>query len=674
MRRAIPLCILGFLPAVLLAQNTSVITVAGGYLGDHKPALSASFNFPSAVALDREGHLYIADTNNCLIRRVNPRGVVVTVAGTGICGFSGDGDKATSARLSTIYGLAFDSQGNLFFSDSGNNRIRRISRSGIISTVAGNGSYGYSGDGGAATQASLASPNALAVDASGNLYIADSNNYVVRLVDTAGIIHPFAGNHTDGYGGDGGPATAAQMGLVRGVALDTSGNVYIAETSNRVRKVDSTGIISTVAGNGQGYISGNGGPATSTGIGFPDDLCWSPGFLYISSLGGVWYLDLSSGNIQLVGAGFGFGGDGGPALSAWFNNAWGMAVDAQGNLLVADAGNDRIRQIAAGSQIVTTVAGGFLGDGDRGGDASLNIEFGGHIALDSAGNLYVADTYNNRVRKVSTNRIVTTLAGVGVSGYGGDGGPAASSLLARPTAVVADQRGNVYIADSGNGVIRKVDGTGTITTLNIQGNGIFGRFIFGSMPGLALDRAGNLYVSDGLWAVWKVDASLNGTIVAGTEFNIGYGGDGGPATQAELDLPAGIALDNAGNLYIADWLNSRVRKVDTSGVITTIAGTGVAGFSGDGGPAAAANLSLPLDVTVDAFGNLYIADWSNLRIREVDSLGTIRTIAGREELGFNGNHLPATQTNMLPIGLALSSTGELYYSDSQEARVRKLQK
>src|SRR6476646_3689888 len=214
---------------ISVSHAQKVVTVAGGYIGDHKLAPQASFAFPTGLAFDNSGNLYVADSNHCLIRVVGTKGTINTFAGNGLCGYSGDGGRATAARFSTVYALAFDAQGNLLVADAGNSRIRKITASGMVTTVAGNGTFGYSGDGGPATQASLGFARGIAVDAAGNIYIADSNNNVVRLVDTAGIIRTVAGNHSFGYSGDGGPATAAQMQNTNAVAVDGNGDFYIAE-------------------------------------------------------------------------------------------------------------------------------------------------------------------------------------------------------------------------------------------------------------------------------------------------------------------------------------------------------------------------------------------------------------------------------------------------------------
>ena len=289
--------------------------------------------------------------------------------------------------------------------------------------------------------------------------------------------------------------------------------------------------------------------------------------------------------------------------------------------------------------------------------------------------MYIADTDNNSIRKVSPKGTISTVAGSVVSGYSGDGGPAVAAQLSRPSSVAVDSAGNIFIADTGNGVVRKVDSAGTITTLAVQNNNFFYPFrLYNSGAGLAVDSADNLYVSDALTVIWKIDPNGNGTIVAGTPWGFGYGGDGGPATQALLLIPAGVTVDAAGNLYIADWLNNRIRKVDTNGIITTVAGNGSQAFSGDGGLATAASLSLPQDVTTDSAGNLYIADWINFRIRVVDSAGIINTVVGSGGFGYNGERLPPTQVNILPIAVTLDPAGQIYFSDSSSYRVRKVGK
>jgi len=332
--------------------------------------------------------------------------IITTIAGNGTFGYSGDGGPATEAQFKYPFGVAVDTSRNLYISDSYNYRIRKVDQNGIITTVAGNGIFGYSGDGGPATEAQLSFPNGVAVDTSRNLYISDSYNHRIRKVDQNGIITTVAGNGTSGYSGDGGPATEAQLGYPYGVAVDTSGNLYIAESGNNcIRKVDQNGIITTVAGNGT----------------------------------------------------FGYSGDGGPATEAQFLSPNWVAVDTSGNLYIADRGNNRIRKVDQNG-IITTVAGngtyGYSGDSGPATEAQLRNPHG--VAVDTSGNLYIADKRNGRIRKVNQNGIITTVAGNGTFGYSGDGGPATEAQLGYSYGVAVDTLGNLYISDINNRCIRKV--------------------------------------------------------------------------------------------------------------------------------------------------------------------------------------------------------------------------
>jgi sugar lactone lactonase YvrE len=344
--------------------------------------------------------------------------IISTFAGTGTGGFSGDGGSALNAELYEPEGLARDGSGNIYVADGANNRIRVISTSGIISTFAGNGTAGYGGDGGLATNANLNYPSGVAVDNKGNVYIADQSNHCVRKVDTTGIITTIAGTGILGYSGDGGVGTSAQLHTPSGVTVDTIGNVYIADANNnRVRKVNTGGIITTVAGNGTA----------------------------------------------------GFSGDGGQATVAAVNHPTGVAVDNAGNLFIAAWGNQRIRKVNT-SGTISTIAGngtaGFSGDGGAATLAELNNPFG--VQLDGAGNLYVADFVNNRIRRINTSGTITTITGNGTSGFSGDGGAATSAELYHPSGVIFDDSGNMYIADFVNNRVRMV--TNVVVGINEKTN------------------------------------------------------------------------------------------------------------------------------------------------------------------------------------------------------------
>ena len=700
----------------------TIITFAGtgqgGYGGDGGPAVQARLSYPNGVAVDDAGNLYIADRNNHRIRKVDSSGIITTVVGTGGDGYGGDDGLAVQARLNQPIGVATDSAGNLYIADTDNHRIRKVDSSGIITTVAGTGGDGYGGDGGLAVQARLNRPKGVATDSAGNLYIADSNNQRIRKVDSSGIITTVAGPGRRGARviGDGGPATAARLWDPTRVAVDGAGNLYIADRINqRIRKVDSSGIITTVAGTGEtafGGYGGDGGPAAQARLSNPYGVAAdSAGNLYIADSGNrrIRKVD-SSGIITTVAGtgGYGDGGDGGPAVQARLSEPYGVATDSAGNLYIADSLNNRIRVVKFRSLqteppsppvgplptvdgTITTIAGtgerGYGGDGGPAVDAQLNGPWG--VAVDIAANIYIAESGSHRIRKVDPSGTISTVAGTGEGSFGGDNGPAVQGRLSAPTGMAVDDEGNLYIADYNNRRIRKVDSSGVITT--IAGSRFSGE-CFGGDGGpaiqaglcypydVALDTVGNIYIADRRsHRIRKVDTSGIITTIAGSG-GIGrsggeFRGDGGPATQALLNDPAGVTVDIAGNIYIADTENDRIRKVDTSGIITTIAGSGQSVFyfrdAGDGGPATEASLSSPRDVAVDGAGNLYIADSGWLRIRKVDSSGTITTIAGGGQREVVGDGGPATDAWLnRPTGVALDSVGNLYIAELDSHRVR----
>ena len=612
-------------------------TVAGGGTPNNVPALQVGLGAPRGVAVDGAGNTYIAALVLNMVFKVDPTGVLTTVAGTGLPSFCGDGGQATSACLSFPFDVAVDAAGNLFIADGGNARIRKVAAStGIITTFAGTGSCCFGGDGGLATNAVMNNPSGVAVDAAGNLFIADPSNRRIRKVAAStGIITTVAGNGSSGFSGDGGLATNARLNSPTGVVVDAAGNLFIADRINRrIRKVAaSTGIITTVAGNGSFSFSGDGGLATNAGLGFPTGVAVdAAGNLFIATANRqrIRRVAASTGIITTVAGNgtFGFCGDGGAATSACLANPNGVAVDAAGNLFIADSSNNRIRKVAASTGIITTVAGNgtfsFCGDGGAATSACLDPA---DVAVDAASNLFIADRSNNRIWKVAASTgIITTVAGNGSFSFSGDGGLATNAGLRAPTDVAVDAAGNLLIADNGNRRIRKVAAsTGVLTT------------------------------------------------VAGTG-SVSFCGDGGAATSACLD-PAGVAVDAAGNLFIADTFNNRVRKVDAgTGIISTVAGNGSSSFCGDGGAATSACLRNPFDVAVDAAGNLFIADRGNVRIRKVDAgTGIITTVAGTGGFSFCGDGGAATSACLAnPAGVAVDAAGNLFIADQSNRRIRKV--
>jgi streptogramin lyase len=681
-----------------------IITIAGG-VGDGGPATEASLGFPYGLVRDTSGNLFVTDLGRHRVRRIDAvTGVITTVVGTGLAGFSGDGGPAASAQLNNVSGLALDSTGNLYIADRSNHRIRRVdATTGIITTIAGTGTAGSTGDGGLATAAQLNFPRDLTVDTLGNLYIADASNHRIRRVDASTrIITTIAGTGTAGSTGDGGLATAAQLRSPQEVAVDSSGRLIISDWGNhRIRRVDaSTGVITTIAGTGTAGSTGDGGLATAARLENPRGvLIDSSGNLFIADTANyrVRRIDASTGIITTIAGNGSNGttGDGGLAVDASFGDPRQLVFDPAGNLFIT-TGDGRVRRIDAATRIITTVAGSgvsFSGDGRLATIAQIDQPNG--TAADAAGNLYIADTDNHRIRRVdAVTGIITTVAGSGAVGtlngsFGGDGGPATDALLNQPYDVAVDAAGDIYIADGANARIRKVDtATGIISTIAGPGDyGVFGDGgpavgAFLDLPtGIALDNDGNLLISDQrTHLIRKVDADTGIiTTVAGIydSFFLGFGdysGDGGPADEASLNAPSDVAVDSIGNLFIADSSNHAIRRVDAAtGIITTIAGDGVAAFDGDGLPAAGARFDFPSSLTFDAAGNLYIADMNNQRVRKIDTGGTISTIAGTGTSGYNGDSGAALDTRLAnPGGLSIDGSGNLFIADTNNDRIRKV--
>jgi uncharacterized protein (TIGR03437 family) len=591
-----------------------------GYTGDGGAATSASLNGASSAAVDGNGILYIGDNFNYRIRRVGADGTISTVAGIGSPAFGGDGGPASAASFGPIGCMAFDSANNLFFCDSENNRVRKISAAGIISTVAGNGKNASSGDGGPATAASISIPYGIAIDANGQFYIGEGSS--VRRVAVDGTISTFAGNGQAGFGGDGGPATKAMLAFTRGVAKDAAGNVYVADVGNhRIRRIDTAGIITTVAGTGVSDFTGDGGPPQNATLYFPWDVTFdSAGRLLIVDQGNsrIRAVTLGSTIATLAGNGlFRFTPDKTPATQSYLFTPSGVAADASGNLYIGDTNADVIRKVTADSLVQTIF--GKPGVTAIAGVNTISSPQG--VILASNGDLLIADTGFSRVRRLAPNGTITTVAGNQFGGYSGDGGPAAQAMLNLPTEVAYDAAGRIFIADQMNHRIRVVTND-TITTF-----------------------AGN-----------------------GTQASTG---DGQQATAASLNQPTGVAVDANGTVYIGEFGGCRIRKVSADGKIATIAGTGACADSGDGGPATAAGVSNVRNLIFDAQGNLYFSQQNPHKVRRINPAGVISTIAGGALTGFSGDGGPSTSAALnQPTGLAIGGDGTIYIADAGNNRIR----
>lgn len=567
--------------------------------------------------------------------------------------------------------------------------VMRVGADGIVNVVAGTGINFSSGDGGLAVNACLTSPQAIALDAQGNLYIAEMANFI-RRVTPDGIITTIAGTGDTGFAGDNGPAIAAQFNQIYGLAVDPAGNIYVADSkNNRVRRITPDGRIATIAGNGQQGSIGDNGPATSAQLNTPTRITLdSTGNLFIVQLSSIGAGDPDNrirkvdtqGIITTVAGGGTLTGDGITAITASIIPT-AVTIDPAGNLDIADAQTYGIRKVDAQGRIATIAGGsgkkGFSGDGGGALSARFYFRFSA-LTFDAAGDLLIADDVNQRIRKLAPGGIVTTVAGNGAFHSTGNGGPAISAALDYPTAVLADSAGNIYVTEPILSRIRRLTPDGNIDIFAGRGiqdySGDNGPAIsagLGFPVGLALDSKGNLYFSDSLdHVIRKIDRNGIITTVAGSGLQ-GFGGDGGPALQALFDGPYGIDFDTAGNMIVADAFNNRIRMVSPDGVITTLAGDDNASFLGDNGPAKLARLNQPAGLRVSK-GGIYFADVNNNRIRRIDlATNVITTVAGNGIAKYSGDGGQATLASLnAPMNIGFDAAGNMYIADTGNAVVR----
>jgi len=569
-----------------ITPDGRISTIAGNYryfYGDGGFPLGAAFSPRLAVSASPVGQIVITDISNVRIRVLTSDPIVETIAGTGESSYSGDGGAALLATFSTPTATATDVSGNIYVADQRNEIIRRISGS-TISTYAGTpGVAGRDGDGGPATAASLNKPFGIAIDLSNNLYFTDLSNCQIRRVNTAGIIELVAGTSRYGFLGDGGPAPAASLADPRGIALDLSNNIYFCDTGNsRVRRIDAiTQIIDTVVGNG-----------TSA-----------------------------------------YGGDGGLAVNASLSTPTGVATDSAGNLYIADTDNQCIRYVDMTTNIIRTVAGrprqaGYSGDTSFATFALLNSP--SHVAVEKgSGYYYIADDLNSRIRYVDpVSRVIYSAAGNGSPLYKGDGGISSDAVFGGIACVTRDSGSNLYIVDDVAHTIRVID----LTTNIIRA-------------------------------------------VAGTGVG-GFSGEGGAATAARISSPQILVTDSNAQLYFTDRDNQRIRRITAAGIISTVAGTGVAGYNGSTVSSISAELYNPTALAITADGQtLYVADINNNRIRVLDTSPSsiLRTYAGSGVNGPPVNNVPFLTT---PLGtttsLAVDSNSEVYFTDRATNAVWRL--
>ncbi|MGE5186079.1 MAG: DUF4215 domain-containing protein [Acidobacteriota bacterium] len=656
-------------------------------VGSAIPATGSSLADPGGIAVDGSGRIFIADSKNNRVLRVELDGSVTTIAGTGTAGFSGDGGPATSAELELPAGVAVDGLGRVFVADSGNARIRVIAIDGTISTLAGTGVVAFGGDGGPAILAQLANPQAVAVDGLGRVFVADTDNNRIRRIDIDGTITTITGDGTANYAGDGLDATLAEVDNPYGVAVDELGRVVIADTfDHRIRRVESDGTIDTIAGDGTPSYFGDGGPATQAELQFPVGLAFDgAGRLYIADVvnNRIRRIELDHTITTVAGSGaLGYGGDGGPALAATFASPFGVAVDAQARIVIADTFNERVRRVDTTGTIATVAGtGGFGLGGDGGAATSAQVANPFDVAVDQLGRVYIADTFDHRIRRVELDGTITTVAGNGIAGFAGDGGPATSAELASPDGVFVDSTGRILIADTYNDRIRRVGLDGTITTIAGDGTPAFagdgGPAVSASLQkpnGVAVDSLGRVIIAD-TYNLRIRRIELDGTIVtiAGNG-TFGYNGDGIAATSAQITYPYEVAVDAQDRVLFGDTANQRVRRIETNGTIATIVGTGTPGYNGDGMAALQTQLASPYGVTTDPQGRVVFVDGANQRVRRIEVDGTVSTVAGCGVAGDDGDAAAATSAKLSgPIGVAVDLTGRITIADTNNQRIRRVE-
>ena len=644
----------------------SIRTIAGSFpLGDGGPASAALLEFPLAAAADGSGNVFVADNQNRLLRKVDSRGNISTIAG-----YTGN-----------VFDLQLDTPGNLYFTDG--LRIYRLTTAGVLSTIAGTGESGFKGDGGPATSAAFKGIQGIALDKAGNIFVADMADNRIRKITADGIIRTIAGTGDAGFTGDGSPAVSAKLDWPTGVAVSSGGDVIIADYWNdRVRKIDGDGIISTIGGDGYWGATRDGNLAIEASIRGPFSLAFdSKGTLYISESDGARIRKILPTRIIQSAAGSGtsgFSGDDGSPLSAKLSTPTGISIDAAGNLWIADTSNHRVRKVDSGGTVITTLAGRSHFGGDNGPATAALLQRPRFAAVSAKGDVYIADSLNNRIRVIGPDGVIKTIAGTGESGMVGEGGPAVAATVVNPGPMAFDSTGNLFVADRGNYRVRKISPAGVISS--VAGNSTSGysgdggpstTAAFSTINGLAVDKAGNIYVGDtNNHRVRKITPDLQISTVAGTGVK-GFSGDGSLATSAKLYSPYSLATDDAGNLYIEDYGNYRIRKVDAAGIISTVAGTGECCSSGDNGPALSARISTNT-MAADGAGNLYLSNYS--AIRKIDTSGVIRLIAGSNTAGFGGDGGPALSANLRgPYGMAVDAADNIYIADTENNRIRKLE-
>lgn len=639
---------------------------SGGIGAEDGPVPQARLNSPLGVAVDSTGNVYIADAGNQTIRRITPAGIMTTLAG--LAGSKGSADgRGSAAQFNGPRGIAVDGSGNVFVADSGNHTIRRVTPSGVVATLAGAaGQPGFADGTGAAAR--FSSPTGLLMDVDGSVLVADRDYGRVRRVSPSGVVTTLTV-----WGG-----ALAEFGLPTGVARDTGGNIYVAGRWT-VAKLTPTGVLTILAGNSYspGMDDGTGAGARFMDVkGIASDSAgrlWVTDEETIRSVSPLGVVKTIAGSWASSGCYDGTGAD------ARFDQPAGIVRTFDGTLLVADSNNSGLRSVTPAG-VVTTFAGGARRPGSWDGFGSLSrFDSPSGVAFDSLGHAYVADTGNSTIRKVSPSGFVTTLAGrAGIPGN--EDGPGNAARFRGPRGIAVDAAGFVFVADTWNHTIRRISPAGVVTTLAgmageegaADGTGSEARF---RRPnGIALDGAGNAYVTDsGNHTVRKVVPGGVVTTLAGQAGT--YGSSDGAGPSARFHDPAGVAADDEGSLLVADTGNNTIRKITPEGVVTTLAGRASQFWGHRDGVGRAATFNSPSGISVDSTGDALVVDSGNAAIRRVTAAGVVTTVAGRPSPpGFSGRLAIADGTGSSarfewPEGIAVAPDGRVIATDSNTLRL-----
>jgi streptogramin lyase len=631
------------------------------------------FNNLAGITADGQGNLYVADQDNQTIRKIDSNNNVTTIAGqVGVEG-SADG-QGTNASFYYPSGITSDGQGNLYVTDQDNQTIRKIDSNNNVTTIAGQvGNTGSAN--GQGTNATFSGPNGITADGQGNLYVVDQDNSTIRKIDSNNNVTTIAGRA--GYqfqGSADGQGTNASFSVPAGITADGQGNLYVVDQNNfTIRKIDSNNNVTTIAG--QLGISGSAdGQGTNASFNYPNSITRDgQGNLYVTDPSNQTIRKIDSNNnvTTIAGQVGNQGSANGQGTNATFYYPTGITSDSQGNLYVTDLYNETIRKVDS-NDTVTTIAGQVGLQGSSDGPAT-NVDWfiTPAITVDGQGNLFVADNVNNDILKIGTNDSVTTIAGQ-VGNAGSANGQGTNASFNTPNGITVDSKGNLYVADSGNDTIRKIGSNNNVTTIAGQA-GISGRAngqgtnaTFYYPIGITSDGKGNLYVTD-LYndIIRKIDSSNNVTTIAGQAGISGRAN--GQGTNATFYYPTGITSDGKGNLYVTDLYNDTIRKIDSSNNVTTIAGHARTRGSADG-QGTNATFALPAGITSDSQGNLYVADQHNDTIRKIDTNLNVTTLSGQAGVSGSADGQGTNATFDHPTGITVDSKGNFYLSDQNTIR------